>query len=142
MKNKEKYSFDKLRISVTYTVVGIADINIYHGINCVYYKCYSIEKFTPQWINDFMKWLEEDGGEECELEILTDEEKAYLSVVIKPFREEVESIKKIDIEEDEQQLQLQIPNALVIMDFPLFKKGAMYRGMEEGREYTLEELGL
>ena len=55
MKNKEKYSFDKLRISVTYTVVGIADINIYHGINCVYYKCYSIEKFTPQWINDFMK---------------------------------------------------------------------------------------
>lgn len=54
----------------------------------------------------------------------------------------MESIKKIDIEEDEQQLQLQIPNALVIMDFPLFKKGAMYRGMEEGREYTLEELGL
>lgn len=137
MKNKEKYSLDKLRISVTHAIVGITDIKIYHGINCVYHKSYSVEEFTLRWITDFMKWLEE----ECVLKILTDKEKAYLSAVIKPFREEVESIKKIDIEEDEQ-LQLQIPNGLVIMDFPLFKKGAMYRGMEEGREYTLEELGL
>lgn len=86
----------------------------------------------------FTKWLEE----EYRLTILTEKEKAYLSAVIKPFREEVESIKKIDIEEDEQQLQLQIPNGIVIMDFPLFKKGTIYKGMEEGREYTLEELGL
>ena len=27
-------------------------------------------------------------------------------------------------------------------DLPCFKKGTMYKGMEEYKEYTLEELGL
>ena len=138
MKNKEKYNLSHLHI------VERAETNIL-GINMAYVEIEYNGKIVKEYactneagIKKFLEWLEE----EYKPEILTDKEEAYLSAVIKPFREEVESIKKIDIEKDEQQLQLQIPNGLVIMDFPLFKKGAMYRGMEEGREYTLEELGL
>lgn len=35
MKNKEKYSLDKLIVSVTYEIVGIASIKISHGIKRV-----------------------------------------------------------------------------------------------------------
>ena len=85
MKNKEKYSLDKLIVSVTYEIVGIASIKIYHGIKRVYYKSYDVEEFALRWINDFIKWLEKDDGEEYKPQILTDKEKAYLSAIIKPF---------------------------------------------------------
>lgn len=142
MKNKEKYNLEhlhivsrpgKTRLDYCFKYVEIE----YGGRIIKEYRCLDADASKK-----FFEWLEEDDEKECKSTILTEKEKAYLSAVIKPFREEVESIKKIDIEKDEQQLQLQIPNGLVIMDFPLFKKGAMYRGMEEGREYTLEELGL
>jgi hypothetical protein len=64
MKNKEKYSLDKLIVSVTYEIVGIASIKIYHGIKRVYYKSYDVEEFALRWINDFIKWLEKDDEEE------------------------------------------------------------------------------
>ena len=138
MKNKEKYNLAHLHIveraGATRLDGYITYVEIeYNGKIVKEYAC-----TNEAGIKKFLEWLEE----EYKPATLADKEEAYLSAVIKPFREEVESIKKIDIEEDEQQLQLQIPNGLVIMDFPLFKKGAMYRGMEEGREYTLEELGL
>ena len=137
MKNKEKYSLDKLRISVTYIAAGIADIKIYHGINCVYYKSYSVEEFTPRWITDFMKWLEEDD----EPTILTDKEKAYLSVVIKPFREKVEYVYKKYSEIDKREyLEISLENGVI--SFPYFEKGKMYKGMGINTFYKLEELGL
>ena len=136
MKNKDKYILNEIVIKTTDTLSG-HKIEIFYKDKIIYERIYLV-KTSHKKITDFFNWLEQ----EYKPPILDDVEKAYLSAVIKPFREEVESIKKIDIEEDEQQLQLQIPNGLVIMDFPLFKKGAMYRGMEEGREYTLEELGL
>ena len=137
MKNKEKYDLNTLKIEWTPQTSErrFFTIKLKSDERTIFSK-----EMTPTETgsNAYNAWLEE----EYKPNILDDVEKAYLSAVIKPFREEVESIKKIDIEKDEQQLQLQIPNGLVIMDFPLFKKGAMYRGMEEGREYTLEELGL
>lgn len=142
MKNKEKYSLDKLRISVTHIVTGITEIKIYHGINCVYHKSYSVEEFTLRWITDFMKWLEEDGGEECELEILTDKEKAYLTAVIKPFRKDIKYITKKDFVIKAKEYLLIKMHDLSTAGFPLFEKGTMYKGMEVDRKYTLEELGL
>ena len=139
MKNKEKYSLDKLKISVSYAIVGIGDIKIYHGIKRVYYKSYDVEEFALRWITDFIKWLEEDDGKECKPTILTDEEKAYLSAVIKPFRGKVRSIGKVSFG-GEEFLKIYLEDET--FSFPFFTKGAMYRGMEEGREYTLEELGL
>lgn len=139
MKNKEKYDIRYMTFNVSQNKNGtIKSIDIYYDVRRIEKIKFLSETSATQAMNAIGEWLEE----EYKPAILTDKEEAYLSAVIKPFREEVESIKKIDIEEDEQQLQLQIPNGLVIMDFPLFKKGAMYRGMEEGREYTLEELGL
>lgn len=137
MKNKDKYDLNTLKIEWT---PQTAERRFF----TIKFKSDESTIFSKEMTSDengtsaYNAWLEE----EYVPNILTDKEEAYLSAVIKPFREEVESIKKIDIEKDEQQLQLQIPNGLVIMDFPLFKKGAMYRGMEEGREYTLKELGL
>lgn len=139
MKNKEKYDIRYMTFNVSQNQNGtIKSIDIYYDLRRIKKIKFLNETSATQAMNAIGEWLEE----EYKPAILTDKEEAYLSAVIKPFREEVESIKKIDIEEVEQQLQLQIPNGLVIMDFPLFKKGAMYRGMEEGREYTLEELGL
>lgn len=139
MKNKEKYDIRYMKFNVSQNQNGtIKSIDIYYDVRRIEKMKFLSETSATQAMNAIGEWLEE----EYKPAILTDKEEAYLSAVIKPFREEVESIKKIDIEEVEQQLQLQIPNGLVIMDFPLFKKGAMYRGMEEGREYTLEELGL
>lgn len=139
MKNKEKYDIRYMKFNVSQNQNGtIKSIDIYYDVRRIEKMKFLSETSATQAMNAIGEWLEE----EYKPAILTDKEEAYLSAVIKPFREEVESIKKIDIEKDEQQLQLQIPNGLVIMDFPLFKKGAMYRGMEEGREYTLEELGL
>ena len=141
MKNKDKYDLNKLRISVTYTVVGIADIKIYCGIKCIYYKSYDVEDFASRWITDFIKWLEEDG-KECKPKILTDEEKAYLSAVIKPFRKDVKYIKKMDFVIKAKEYLLIKMHDLSTAALPLFEKGTMYKGMEANKTYTLEELGL
>lgn len=139
MKNKEKYSLDKLKISVSYAIVGIGDIKIYHGIKRVYYKSYDVEEFALRWITDFIKWLEEDDGKECKPTILTDEEKAYLSAVIKPFRKRVECVRKMVLKKEEF-LKIYLEDETIL--FPFFAKGTMYKGMEAYKLYTLEELGL
>lgn len=142
MKNKEKYSLNKLRVSVTYEIVGIVYIKIYHGINRVYYKGYDVEEFALRWITDFIKWLEKDDGEECKPEILTHKEKAYLSAIIKPFRKRIKYIEKIDHSnmKNDQYLCIALENDRCVL--PNFKKGTMYKGMEANKEYTLKELGL
>lgn len=141
MKNKDKYSLDKLRVSVTYEIVGIAYIKIYHGINRVYYKGYDVEEFALRWITDFMKWLEEDDGEEYKPQILTDKEKAYLSAVIKPFRKDVAYIEKCIFSMDTYYVQISTKTNEDI-NLPNFRRKSMYTGMKENRRYTLEELGL
>lgn len=72
--------------------------------------------------------------------ILTDEEKEYLSAVIKPFREMVESITKMTSYGD-YIISIALENGEEI-NFPWFKRGKMYNGMKPERHYTLEELGL
>lgn len=73
-------------------------------------------------------------------EILDEKEKEYLSAVIKPFRDRVKHIEKGDYMKREYIL-IYIKNYDII-SFPFFEKGTMYKGMEEYKEYTLEELGL
>ena len=76
-------------------------------------------------------------------EILDEIEKEYLKAVIKPFRNEIKSIYKTN------SYRFSNSEFLAIyfkdndnMDFKNFKKGTMYKNMELGRKYTLEELGL
>jgi len=101
----------------------------------IYQQTYPCGVFACDAMAWMIGWLEE----EYEPTILTEKEKAYLSAVIKPFREEVETIEKASFEEDEQ---LQISDGDTVMAFPCFEKDTMYKGMEAYKEYTLEELGL
>lgn len=87
-------------------------------------------------VEAILKWLDEEHHEK----VLNDTEKAYLSAVIKPFRDRISYIVKrywsvmtecIDIQTETDTTSL-----------PRFKKNDMYKGMKVNRHYTLEELGL
>ena len=73
--------------------------------------------------------------------ILDDVEKAYLSAVIKPFRNRVDYIYKGTDGKDKECINIEFDED---DEFPLpyFKEGKMYKNMVVNREYTLEELGL
>ncbi len=72
-------------------------------------------------------------------QILDNVEKQYLKGVIKPFRKKVLSINKI---QDEPWEFICIKLKYEEIEFPDFKRGTMYEGMEPNKDYTLEELGL
>lgn len=79
--------------------------------------------------------------EECKRPILDKKEKEYLSAVVKPFKERVEYIIKRTSGYKNEYISIQIKNDVAIQ-YPNFNKNTMYKGMEIGIEYTLEELGL
>lgn len=76
--------------------------------------------------------------------ILTEEEREYLSMVIKPFRNRIKYIVKYLYEYGEYISIVykvsDVGTSSVI--FPSYDEGTTYKGMELGKEYTLEELGL
>ena len=75
--------------------------------------------------------------------ILDDVEKKYLSRVIRPWRDKVEYIRKINFDdEDEFIVIIYRERESKAMPLPCFKKGTMYKGMEYGKQYSLEELEL
>lgn len=73
--------------------------------------------------------------------ILDETEKKYLSEVIKPFRNKIEYIKKIDNGFAGCYIDIEMEDNDSLI-FPYFKDKRMYKGMELYKEYTLEELGL
>lgn len=75
----------------------------------------------------------------AEYQILDDAEKRYLKGVIRPFRNEVLSIRKVSAVSEQIVIQMK---SYIEIRLPCFKKGTMYQGMEESKRYTLEELGL
>ncbi len=74
-----------------------------------------------------------------EAQILDDAEKRYLRGVIRPFRKEVKSIRKLSAVSEWIVIQME---SYLEIHLPAFKKGTMYQGMEGNRRYTIEELGL
>lgn len=135
MLNKEKYNLRQIDISTKTKDGKILFFELKIRGKTIYQQTYPYGVFTCEAMESMIGWLEE----EYDQKILTDKETAYLSSVIKPFREEVETIEKASFEEDEQ---LQISDGDTVMAFPCFEKGTMYKGMEAYKEYTLEELGL
>lgn len=145
MKNKDKYSLEKLTITVTYTAIGTAEVKVSDGLNCIFCRYYNAEEFTPQWTIDFMKWLEKKYYPT----ILTEKEKSYLSAVIKPYRHSVMGIKKDSIQGYSQEwITIEYSDetnktyGYGIATLPNFKFGTMYKGMEANKLYTLKELEL
>ena len=87
-----------------------------------------------------LKWLLEEAKEP----VLDDVEKEYLSAVIKPFREKVSYISKLEkaYPETDQFIKITLINGEYVC-LPYFtRKSRMYIGMEKLRHYTLQELGL
>ena len=92
---------------------------------------------TLKEIEEVDKYFEEKEKEEKK-PILTDEEREYLSVVIKPFRNRVSYISKTGYGEEYIEIKLDGDYALL----PSYEEGRTYKGMELEKKYTLEELGL
>lgn len=76
-------------------------------------------------------------------EILDSTEKKYLATVIRPFKDRIESVTKID-GSDKQYIKIKQKESFFdgSIALPYFKSGTMYVGMKSNKEYTLEELGL
>mgnify|MGYP001302655222 CR=1 FL=1 len=86
-----------------------------------------------------LKQLKEENKKEKNKPILDDEEKEYLSVVIRPFKDKVKYIRKCCTSRGEY-IEIGILNDSAIL--PYFNKNTMYKGMELEKQYTLKELGL
>ena len=100
------------------------------------------KKFFKNLPNDFTGTLEVENGYIVEKEILDDAEKEYLKNVIKPFRNRTTLIGKGSVLYEEKEfIYIEIKEDADII-LPYFKKNTMYKGMEAGKRYTLEELGL
>ena len=75
--------------------------------------------------------------------VLTDEEKEYLSYVIKPFRNEIDYIYKCSTYRGEKEyIAISFKKITRDMFFPEYPTGTMYKGMIRNKEYSLDELGL
>lgn len=71
--------------------------------------------------------------------ILDNAEKRYLENVIRPFKDKVTSIAKLNYWDDEY-INIDMHNEAIVL--PNFKKNTMYKDMKKGEKYTLKELGL
>ncbi len=133
MLNKEKYKdelekvlADALAVSESGEICRCEDIEtcgrcIFFGADCV---------------GKIMNWL---NSEYKEITMLTEEEKAYITEVIKPFRDKVTGILKGDNGSEFIRISVENDGAFRL---PYFKKGSMYKNMKTNKKYKLEELGL
>lgn len=90
--------------------------------------------------NDYTGTIEVENGIIKEKEILDEAEKRYLKAVIRPFKDKIIYISKETDFAEEYYIYIDLDDDSICL--PDFKKGTMYNGMEEDKEYTLKELGL
>ena len=75
--------------------------------------------------------------------VLTDEEKEYLSTVLKPFRNEIDYIYKCSTYRGEKEyIAISFKKITRDMFFPEYPTGTMYKGMIRNKEYSLDDLGI
>jgi hypothetical protein len=92
-----------------------------------------IDDFSANW------W------EEYKEPVLDEKEKEYLENVLKPFKDRVKYVNKLEtywVDNGEFIFISLGDNIHEHISLPCFPKGSMYKGMETGKKYTLEELGL
>lgn len=141
MKNKEKYDFNTLKMDSASCDGKIKRMIVYEetssGTKELFEKQYTPLVYPYELLIDFANWLEE----EYDPKILDEKEKEYLSAVIKPFRNDVEYIEKRIFSTGAEYIRICLTEDETV-NFPNFKRGTMYKGMEVDKVYTLEELGL
>jgi hypothetical protein len=135
MKNKDKYDLTKLTFKIEGENNPSQVFKILDGTNVVFEKPILLNRAH---LSLFLSWLEE----EYVPDILTDKEKAYLSAVIKPWKNKIKFIEKFEDTYDKERILIWIIGDCRNIYLPQFKKGKMYKGMEVDKEYTLEELRL
>lgn len=76
--------------------------------------------------------------------ILTDKEKKYLEFIIKPFKDKIKYIEKIDRDFGQQYISITYTDGISneSINLPYFKSYTMYLGMKPNKSYTLKELEL
>lgn len=109
--------------------------------NCIFNMA-NCSKSYRSWVRNKEIYSDKFLNQEIEIEdeeILTDEEKKYLENVIRPFKDKVEYIRKVNAIGNEY-IKIDLFNDDAVL--PYFEFGKYYKGMETSKEYTLEELGL
>lgn len=137
MKNKEKYDLNTLKIEWSPQTFKkrLFTIKIKRDKSIIFSK---EMKPNETGISAYNAWLEE----EYDPKILTDKEKAYLSAVIKPWKNKIKFIEKFEDTFDKERILIWIIGDCRNIYLPQFERVKMYKGMEYDKEYTLEELGL
>ena len=101
--------------------------SVYEWRNAMYAKLYE-KALNPLLVEEHTDdFLAKVKCIEVVQEILDEKEKEYLSAVIKPFRNEVLWIKKLDYRDGEY-IKLRTFNTNMV--FPDFEKGTMYKVMQ------------
>ena len=103
--------------------------------------------FKSKWVktNYFLDSLLTGKIEIIKKPILDDNEKEYLCNVIKPLEIQVKEIRKVNYDDEWEQLIIEYENKIgesYMIIMPIFDKGTMYSGMDTNISYTPEELGL
>ena len=88
--------------------------------------------------DEILEWMSLPYKEQ----ILDDAEREYLAAVIRPFRKEVDTISKFHSWDDCSQYIYIETKDNHFATLPFFPKDTMYKGMKEGKHYSLKELGL
>ena len=132
MKNIEKYkNFVLSNLNCCQMETDLRKAGGKPTIDCAHTLCEDCKE-------TFFKWL----LEECKEPILEEDERKYLSDVIRPFRKDVVSMSKfITWDDSSQYIYIEMTDGH-IATLPVFPKGTMYKGMEDGKHYSLKELGL
>ena len=129
MRNIEKYEkavLDSLSYCVLDRKLEYVDTGLKE--DCSGKNCNACKKQLREWLLS-----------EYKEPILDEVEKRYLRGVIRPFRKEVKSIRKLSAVSEWIVIQME---SYLEIHLPAFKKGTMYQGMEGNRRYTIAELGL
>lgn len=99
-----------------------------------------LENITPSvYYPDFVLYKLLIGQLEIAKTILDNKEKEYLENVIRPFKDKVVCIRRINARNKEW---IAIYLDYDSISLPYFEEETMYKGMKVGKDYTLKELGL
>lgn len=135
MLNKEKYAKEIVDIATTGAGIALKDNK---PVSCCDLYCKECDRNDGTGgcsLDELLEWANSKYKED----ILTEEEKAYITEVIKPFRDEVTGILKGDNGNEFIRISVENDGAFRL---PYFKKGSMYKNMKTNKKYKLEELGL